>query len=799
MKKLIIILVVLEVCIADTRLKNLQYSIKQNGIMVSLDFTEPINDDDIIGWKSDRGWLYLTLLGVRAPKNRIPTSTFNGVVKDIVLDDFDESIQVAILVKRPIVGYDIVNSPTEPTTVVFIHTEMKRSEVYTLKKHIEKSGSSIFGQVKTSKFPEYNTDFESAFKRARTELGSNAIFRYDGKLFTTNHPEEEQSKIRDALREKPKGYFESKPGYRSFDGEVYTDIAEAPDKSQETEQKPKDPHSSRESTGESIPESIIPEEQNKKLKDSRKIDSPDDQNKLAENTVVKKRVGNMVKSLLSKLFPGRGAEEEWIDSVRTSPDLAAEDEKNREKLKSLESKITKLERNLIEKDIVLEKEQKKWETRAEERQSKYRQQVREMESKLVELGDAIKEKDKISMKEQEKQDNVLEKKQEQYFSRERQLQEQLVEMEEKLAGLEQEHLIEQKKWKSRTEEREMQYRTRAQGLEMKLLQMESNIAEKDRELFEEKNKWELLSEQKQDKYRKKAQELELQLNELEMVIKDRDEKIYAEKDKWRQLAKERQQKIDEYEPLVQEFNAQLKDLRQELLSDLYDEKVALAEPSESSASNLRDAVKKVKKRLFAEKSAKQEWVDSVYADLAEDEFAFQEYFALALPDESESLDEPPIPEQERKWRKELPPTERDRYKTAAVDPIFQYYYNGGIRVETNMAGIPIYINGNLVGDTPITIPVQVEPGWHQVSGFSPVYKQVADSDGLSYVGSDPIIRNNQLFGAKTVFVESGKVANVSLKFNTMGNTPKKWREMKGGWIAGFPMVLLLISFITWSL
>jgi len=767
--------------------------------MVSLDFTEPINDDDIIGWKSDRGWLYLTLLGVRAPKNRIPTATFNGVVKDIVLDDFDESIQIAILVRRPIVGYDIVNSPTEPTTVVFIHTEMKRSEVYTLKKHIEKSGSSIFGQVKTSKFPEYNTNFEFAFKRARKELGSNAIFRYDGKLYTTNHPEEEQSKIRDALREKPKGYFESKPGYRSFDGEVYTDIAEAPDKSQEAEQKPEDSYSSLEPTGEAIPESSIPEEQKKKLKDSRKIDSPDDQDKLAENTVAKKTVGIMVKSLLSKLFPGRGAEEEWIDSVRTSPDLTAEYDKNREKIKSLESKISKLERNLTEKDIVLEEEQNKWETRAEERQSKYRQQVREMESKLVELGDAIKEKDKISMTEQEKQDNVLEKKQEQYFSRERQLREHLVEMEEKLAGLEQERLIEQKKWKSRTEEREMQYRTRAQDLEMKLLQLESNIAEKDRELFEEKNKWELLSEQKQDKYRKKAQELELQLNELEMVIKDRDEKIYAEKDKWRQLAKERQQKIDEYEPLVREFNAQLKDLRQELLSDLYDEKVALAERSESSASNLRDVVKKVKKRLFAEKSAKQEWVDSVYTDLAEDEFAFQEYFALALPDESESLDEPPIPEQERKWREDLPSTERDRYKTATVDPIFQYYYNGGIRVETNMAGIPIYINGKLVGDTPITIPVQVEPGWHQVSGFSPVYKQVVDSDGLSYVGSDPIIRNNQLFGAKTVFVESGKVANVSLKFNTMGNTPKKWREMKGGWIAGFPMVLLLISFITWSL
>ena len=39
-------------------LKDVGYSVKQNGIMVNLDYTEPI-DDDIIGWKSDRGWVYL--------------------------------------------------------------------------------------------------------------------------------------------------------------------------------------------------------------------------------------------------------------------------------------------------------------------------------------------------------------------------------------------------------------------------------------------------------------------------------------------------------------------------------------------------------------------------------------------------------------------------------------------------------------------------------------------------------------------------------------------------------------------
>ena len=67
------------------------------------------------------------------------------------------------------------------------------------------------------------------------------------------------------------------------------------------------------------------------------------------------------------------------------------------------------------------------------------------------------------------------------------------------------------------------------------------------------------------------------------------------------------------------------------------------------------------------------------------------------------------------------------------------------------------------------------------------------------MSNDPIVKNNQLFGSKTVFVESGKVANVSLKFNRMGNTPKKWKEIKGGWIVGLPMILFLFTSITWGL
>ena len=79
-------------------LKDVSYSVKQNGIMVNLDYTEPIDDDDIIGWKSDRGWVYLTLLGVRAPKGKKPQEDFSGEVRKIVIDDFDDERKGTIMV-----------------------------------------------------------------------------------------------------------------------------------------------------------------------------------------------------------------------------------------------------------------------------------------------------------------------------------------------------------------------------------------------------------------------------------------------------------------------------------------------------------------------------------------------------------------------------------------------------------------------------------------------------------------------------------------------------------------------------
>ena len=84
----------------------------------------------------------------------------------------------------------------------------------------------------------------------------------------------------------------------------------------------------------------------------------------------------------------------------------------------------------------------------------------------------------------------------------------------------------------------------------------------------------MLSLKEKDDYKERVRELENDLFILEKSIKNKDKKIYAEKDKWRLLALERQSKIDQFEPMIDQFNLQLKSLREEMLSDLYDKKSA---------------------------------------------------------------------------------------------------------------------------------------------------------------------------------------------------------------------------------
>ena len=60
--------------ILASTLKDIKYDPKGNGLMLSIEYSHPIPDDNIIGWKSDRNWLYITLLGVKHSNEIVPKS-----------------------------------------------------------------------------------------------------------------------------------------------------------------------------------------------------------------------------------------------------------------------------------------------------------------------------------------------------------------------------------------------------------------------------------------------------------------------------------------------------------------------------------------------------------------------------------------------------------------------------------------------------------------------------------------------------------------------------------------------------
>ena len=212
-------------------LEDIKYDPKSNGLMLSIEYTDPIPDDNIIGWKSDRNWLYITLLGVKHNKKIKPKADPNNLIKELVIDSFDESVQIAILLTKKIQWYDIINSEGTSSAIVFIHTEMKNNLQTNLKQHLDRDGKSVFSVVEQEGFPAYNTSFQAAFNKAREELGANAIFRYKGKLYHTNHPNEvtdvlsSKENIKDGLIE---DYFAQyvQPLYKNKDQDLSKEISD---------------------------------------------------------------------------------------------------------------------------------------------------------------------------------------------------------------------------------------------------------------------------------------------------------------------------------------------------------------------------------------------------------------------------------------------------------------------------------------------------------------------------------------------------------------------------------------------
>ena len=733
-------------------LKDVSYSIKQNGIMVNLDYSEPIDDDDIIGWKSDRGWVYLTLLGVRAPKNKVVNQGFSGDVRKIVIDDFDESTQLAILIRKPILGYDIINSNTSPSTIVFIHTEMKKSEVANLKQHIEKQGSSVFNVAKSSGFPKYNTNFKNAFDEARKELGPNAIFEYHGKLYTTNHPGEKEALSKSILMKKSIGPIRD----GDFDSFTLRSINEK-------------------SIGDSLLEEIYinrstGELLTEKIGEQARINDNDLDN------LYKKQDKDEDDGWFSGEFPT------YSDTKKESPIPSQQPIKidtviQIEKPVLVES-LSKNKKNKLKnwKNIFnIFKRNKNGDNKSQTKNNVILADLKETGSGDLQESTEVKQnnysslqKDLVPPDDQNIQMRSIDESG--YVISETQLSDTNVVQPfktQQLSEAKRERFHELQKQYIPTE---LYYQQDTLGF---LHAYEPTTQEPDTNIVEAWFTDESLIPEDYDA--RHLQKEHVPLKNKNMVFKTLED-MYLEGSK----------------PQTPEYTDPI--ILDKRLKTTYKNKNLIQKP------------KRTREKPFQPNNEEENtWLsyfptqsDSVKGSLKWD-FKEENQVPPFLQSQREVLDYSSSDNGKYRWKESFPNDQLQQTIKRQADPAFMYYYNGGIRVEANMAGVPIYIDGKYVGETPLDRPIQVEPGWHQVSGFSPLYTHLASAQGLQFINYDSIIQNNEMYGATTVYAEAGKLETVELRFNKMGDKPKRLSEMQGGMNIGAPMLLFLIGMVSWAM
>jgi len=624
--------------------------------MVSLDYTGTIKDDDIIAWKSDRGWVYLTLLGVRAPLNKFPQQAYKRPVKKIVIDDFNESIQVAILINKPILGYDILNSKSSPGTVVFIHTEMKDSEVTSLKSYINDNGASVFNIAQSSGFPEYNTNFKNAFDQARSELGPNSIFEFHGKLYTTNHPGETESLFNPGLTASIESGKTKDINLRKTElltntvspiEEIYVDITT---------------------------EDVF----DKKMGATDLVVNDQD---IQNDTHINR---NIDKTQISK---------EDNQQLSVIPNITEQEPPQRK----LEKTPNKPEVTVDEFSMEIKKEPKEkkmWFRTLFSKIKDRKQQDQKIQKLSKELAVAANDLSRVKKIDDEDEWEMGNDSQSDSETLQAQLEQIVIHEPEVLADVQEVMDYEL----SSTQEPDF---NKKDGWTM------SDYPNYDNENFNSQNLEKGTNNSVDFPLPPEPESISISSNEIE----DRNTNMFLVTD------------LDQY--------------NESLVADV----MPIEEPMESEYKNI--------------------------AKLYPTQVNIPQYLDKERPDSS------------------------------------------GIRVTANREGIPIYIDGKLAGVTPLKGPVKLSPGWHQVSGLTPLYAKVLNRSGMEYVDDDPILRNNQLFGSRTVYVGPKNISVVNLRFNDIGDPPRhpislrdfhqNMAETEGGMMIGFPVIMALFGFITWGM
>ena len=118
-----------------------------------------------------------------------------------------------------------------------------------------------------------------------------------------------------------------------------------------------------------------------------------------------------------------------------------------------------------------------------------------------------------------------------------------------------------------------------------------------------------------------------------------------------------------------------------------------------------------------------------------------------------------------------------------------------IEIFCDTDGIPIFINGVQIGVSPIKDPIQVAPGWHQVSYFPPQLSVETES-----IRQNRIMRDMIKLARQDILVEDGKTVRAVLSYRTIEAEALEYEQRisSGRWI-GIGMVSIIMSLIVWGI
>lgn len=118
-----------------------------------------------------------------------------------------------------------------------------------------------------------------------------------------------------------------------------------------------------------------------------------------------------------------------------------------------------------------------------------------------------------------------------------------------------------------------------------------------------------------------------------------------------------------------------------------------------------------------------------------------------------------------------------------------------LQIFCDTDGIPIFLNGMQVGASPIKDPIQVAPGWHQVSYFPP--NMLLNTQSIS---QNKKMRDMIHLARQDILVEEGKTIRVVLSYRSIEAEALSYEnKLSSSRLIGLTMVFISLGLLSWGL